>query len=128
MCECAVRNNVGVQETVLRETAKKTARQTMEQEMTQKLRIKGKRCQHDRKETPTRRLWRKTHCVDQEPTQKLRIEGNWCQHDRKETPTKRLRRKTRCVDRRPAGCAEHARDRNRKYSQCLEEATGRKSE
>ena len=94
MCECVVSNNIGVQESVLRETTKKTARRTMEQELTQKLWIKRNRRQHDRKETPSRRM----------------------------------RRKTQCVERRPAGCAENARDRNRKCSQCLEEATRRKSE
>ena len=43
----------------------------MEQEPTQKLtlklRVEGNRCQHDRKETPTRRLRRKTQCVERRP-------------------------------------------------------------
>ena len=111
--------------------ARCTARRTTKKEPANKLRIQVSQrdqCQHDRKEKPTRRLRRKTQCVEQEPTQKLRIEGNRCQHDRKETPTRRLRRKTQCVERRQAGCAENARDRNRKCSQCLEEATRRKSE
>ena len=101
MCKCVVSNNVCVQESVLREITKKT---------------------------PTRRLRRKMQCVDQERTQKLRIEGNQCQHDRKETPTRRLWRKTQCVERRPSGCAENARDQNRKFSQCPEKATWRESE
>ena len=110
--------------------ARCTARRTTKKEPANKLRIKVSQrdqCQHDRKEKPTRRLRRKTQCVEQEPTRKLRIEGNRCQHDRKETPTRRQRRKTQCVERRRAGCVENAQDRNRKCSQYPKEATWRES-
>ena len=89
-------------------------RERMPEEESEQLRLQ--QLLETTKKTPTRRLRRKTQCVEQKPTQKHRIEWNRCQHDRKETPTRRLRRKTQCVERRPAGYAEKARDRNRKCS------------
>ena len=56
------------------------------------------------------------------------VQESVLQETTKKTPTRRLRRKTQCVERRPERCAENARDRNRKCSQCLEEATRTKSE